>query len=191
MSNLHKDKRKKKEKKVTLPQSAYEEIVKKANERDEYFNKFLKAYADFDNFRKRSELQRAELIKFATEEVLLKIIPIVDNLDRAMGSLNNAGESQSVIKGIKLIQAQFHDLLSVNGVRRIETKDQIFNPQFHEAAESIEMDDLPEHTILEEIQPGYTLNGKVIKHAFVKVSKKKAQIDTDKKGTDEHRQEKE
>ncbi|MEA3328736.1 MAG: nucleotide exchange factor GrpE [Candidatus Omnitrophota bacterium] len=174
-----KKQKKEKEEKITLSQGEYDQFVKKAVERDEYFNKFLKSCADFDNFRKRFERERIELIKFATEEILLKVIPIVDNLNRAACSLNNAKDYASIAKGIQLIQAQFHDLLSVNGVKKIEAKKQIFNPHFHEAVETVENNDLPEHTILEETQPGYTLNGRVIKHSFVKVSKKKT--DTDEK----------
>ncbi|MEA3560825.1 MAG: nucleotide exchange factor GrpE [Candidatus Omnitrophota bacterium] len=188
-----KEKEEKKEKKVALSQQEYDAVIKKSAERDEYFNKFLKSCADFDNFRKRFERERIEFIKFATEEILLKIIPIVDNLNRAVCSLdgNNAKDFASIMKGVQLIQAQFHDLLSVNGVKKIETKNQMFDPRLHEAVEIVEADDLPEHTVLEEIQPGYTLNGKVIKHVFVKVSKKKTQMNTDEKDTDEHRAQKE
>ena len=167
-----KKQKKEKEKKITLPQEEYDQVVKKAAERDEYFNKFLKSCADFDNFRKRFERERTELIKFATGEILLKIIPVVDNLDRAVSSLDKAKDPALTVKGIQLIQAQLHDLLGVNGVKKIETKDQIFDPRLHEAVETVEADDLPEHTVLEEIQPGYILNNRVIKHAFVKVSKK-------------------
>ena len=165
--------KKKKEKKTAVPQGELVELTKKAAERDEYFNKSLMAHADLDNARKRLERERGEIVKFAAEQILLKMIPLVENLDRAVDSAANARDTNSILKGIQMIQAQFHDLLSVNGVAKIETKGQSFNPLFHEAVEIVESNDSPENTILEEFQPGYTLNGKVIKHAFVKVSKKK------------------
>jgi len=165
--------KKKKEKKAAVSQEELAELIKKAGERDEYFNKSLMAHADLDNARKRFERERGEIVKFSAEQILLKMIPVAENLDRAVDSAANAKEGDSILKGLQMIQAQLHDLLSVNGVRKIETKGQSFNPLFHEAVEVVESNDSPENTILEELQPGYTLNGKVIKHAFVKVSKKK------------------
>ena len=165
--------KKKKEKKIALSQEELVELIKKAGERDEYFNKSLMAHADLDNARKRFERERGGIVKFAAEQILLKMIPVAENLDRAVDSAANAKDADSILKGLQMIQAQLHDLLSVNGVSKIETKDQSFNPLFHEAVEVVESNDSPENTILGELQPGYTLNGKVIKHAFVKVSKKK------------------
>jgi len=165
--------KKKKEKKTAVSQEELAELIKKAGERDEYFNKSLMAHADLDNARKRFERERGEIIKFAAEQILLKMIPIAENLDRAVDSAANTKDTDSILKGLQMIQAQLHDLLSVNGVIKIETKGQSFDPLFHEAVEVAESNDSPENTILGELQPGYTLNGKVIKHAFVKVSKKK------------------
>ncbi len=165
--------KKKKEEKTAVSQGELVELVKKAAERDEYFNKSLMAHADLDNARKRLERERGEIVKFAAEQILLKMIALVENLDRAVDSATNAKDTNSILKGLQMIQAQFHDLLSVNGVRKIETKGQSFNPLFHEAVEVVESNDSPENTILEELQPGYTLTGKVIKHAFVRVSRKK------------------
>ncbi len=165
--------KKKKEKKTAISQEKLAELIRKAGERDEYFNKSLMAHADLDNARKRLERERGEIVKFATEQILLEMIPAVENLDRAVDSAAGAENNNSILKGLQMIQAQFHDLLNVSGVKKIETKGHLFNPLLHEAVEIVESNNLPENTILEELQPGYTLNSKVIKHAFVRVSKKK------------------
>ena len=148
-----------------------EELRKKAAERDEYHNKWLSALAECDNTRKRMEKERANSIKFANEDIIMKLCPIMDNFDRAISAMDKADDKMAVIDGIKMVQKEFHRVLEDNGVIRIKTEGEKFDPHLHEALEIIETDKYPDGDIIEEARPGYTLNNRLIRPAQVKVAK--------------------
>jgi molecular chaperone GrpE len=138
---------------------------------DDSNNKLLRIMADFDNYKKRTNRERQEIAKFANELLIVELLPVIDGFERAMQSFPD-NESEDVIKGIALIKKQFEDVLAKSGVKPIETLGKPFDPNVAEAVTQIESDQ-PEHTVIEEMQKGYTLHGKLIRPAMVVVSKKK------------------
>ncbi len=129
--------------------------------------------ANFENYRKQTE-KRVEDIKLtAAKDVILQLLPILDNFQLAIGSaeknIEKNPQAQDLLKGIELIYAQFNELLEKNDVHPLHTQHQLFSPYHHEALMKVPSE-LPENTIIEEFQRGYTLHGQVIRHARVKIS---------------------
>jgi molecular chaperone GrpE len=126
--------------------------------------------ADFDNFRRRQTQEREDLLKYAGQNLILDILPVLDNFERAMSSSKDAKDIDSVISGIELIQKQLFEAMKKNGVEEIEALDNVFDPNYHEAVQQIVNDEKPDHTVINELQKGYTLNGRVIRPSMVIVS---------------------
>ncbi|RLC35009.1 MAG: nucleotide exchange factor GrpE [Candidatus Nealsonbacteria bacterium] len=143
-----------------------EECQKK---RDEYLAGWQRARADFLNYKKDEMERMAELVKFANVELILKILPVLDNFYEAEKKLKSA-ETEDV-KGLLQIRVQFEDFFKRQGVEEIKSLGEKFDPNFHEAVEQVELKDKEPGTIIEEIQKGYTLQGKVIRPAKVKIVK--------------------
>jgi molecular chaperone GrpE len=126
--------------------------------------------ADFDNFRRRQAQEREDLIRFAGEKLILDILPVLDNFERAMASAKDAKEIASVVSGVELIQKQLLEAFIRNGVEEIEALGNAFDPNYHEAVQQMVDDEKPDHTVINELQKGYTLNGRVIRPSMVIVS---------------------
>ncbi|MBC7541378.1 MAG: nucleotide exchange factor GrpE [Candidatus Sericytochromatia bacterium] len=127
--------------------------------------------ADFDNARKRQSTEREELTKFAAERVMLNLLPVIDNFDRALQAAHTATDVATVTQGIDMIYRQLQELLTKTGVAPIEAAGRPFDPALHEAVQRVPAEtDQQDNTIVEELQRGYLLNGKVIRHALVKVA---------------------
>ena len=131
---------------------------------------YLRLMAEFDNYRKRTLREKADLIKTGGESVLTNLLPVIDDFERALSNLCQTEELTAVIQGIELIYTKFISYLTQQGVKVIETKDQLFNTELYEAVAIIPT---PEEgmkgKILDCIQTGYTLYDKVIRHAKVVV----------------------
>jgi molecular chaperone GrpE len=124
--------------------------------------------AEFENYKKRTEKEKEEFSKYANEKLIKNILPIIDNFEIALKNCKNKDE---FYKGIELVYANLIDTLQKLGLKPIKTEDEKFDPYRHEALLA-EKSDKPENTIIGELQAGYMLNDKVIRHAKVKVSKK-------------------
>ncbi len=126
--------------------------------------------ADFFNFRQRVERDRERLARSASEDAAEALIPVLDNLERALSS--PSGDFDSLFKGVEMVRNQFFSVLEALGLSRIETGGQPFDPAFHEAVaiEEIEDESL-DGVITEELQPGYTIAGKVLRAARVRVAR--------------------
>jgi molecular chaperone GrpE len=130
-------------------------------------DKYLRLYSDFDNFRKRNLKERLELIKTASESVILSLLPILDDFDRALPSI----QDEAIKAGIELIYSKFKTTLENQGLKAMETKDVAFDADLHEAiAQTPSNDDAQKGLVIDEIQRGYYLNDKVIRHAKVIVA---------------------
>lgn len=162
---------KEKQGKIEIGEKELESLQKKASERDEYYNKWLKVHADYENTLKRIESEKTNHIKFANEDIISKLFPIVDNFDMAIAAMEKAEDKAAVMQGIGLVQKEFHKILEENGVERIETKGKQFDPHFHEAVFAVETEEYPDGAIIEEIRPGYMLNKRLLRPAQVKVAK--------------------
>lgn len=134
-------------------------------------DKYLRLSAEFDNYRKRTLKEKGELIRSAGEKVLTAILPVLDDMERAIQTMKKTGDADAMLQGVELIYNKFLKVLSQEGLKKIETEGQDFDTDYHEAiamvpAPSEEM----KGKILDCVQTGYTLNDKVIRHAKVAVA---------------------
>ena len=133
-------------------------------------DKYLRQAAEFDNYRKRTIKEKAELIKSAAEKLMVAELPVLDDMDRALQNMEKGMDADACIEGFKLIVHKFQNILTQNGLEKIETDNQEFDTDYHEAialipAPSEEL----KGKILDCVQPGYKLGDKVIRHAKVAV----------------------
>ena len=137
---------------------------------EEQKDKYLRLSAEFDNYRKRTMKEKAELILNGGEKSLSSILPVVDDFERAIKTMETATDVQAVKEGVKLIYNKFMATLAQIGVKVIETKDQPLNTDYHEAIAVIPApSEAQKGKILDCVQTGYTLNDKVLRHAKVVV----------------------
>lgn len=130
--------------------------------------------ANFENYRKQTEKRIAEIKQFASREIIIQLLPIFDHFELALKNCHATKEE--LVNGLNLIYSQFNSFLDDNDVKKIDTEHQLFNPYFHEALVKV-ASDLPENTIIEEFQKGFTLHGQVIRHARVKISSSEIKSD--------------
>ncbi|REK53329.1 MAG: nucleotide exchange factor GrpE [Thermobacillus sp.] len=145
-------------------------IAELESQLEEYRQRLLRAQADFDNYRRRTQREKEEMAKYASMELITRLLPVLDNFERAIGASKGSGDFESLAKGVDMIHRQFLQLLEQEGLKPMETVGQPFNPEFHEAVMRVESDEHEEGTILEELQRGYILKDRVIRPAMVKVS---------------------
>jgi molecular chaperone GrpE len=146
-------------------------LRKEIEKRDDFQDRFLRLQAEFDNFRKRSLKERQEFIKYANEGLILELVGMLDNFERSIKAADSKQDFKLLHQGVDMISKQLHKLLEEKGLKKIICKGEKFNPNMHEAMEAIESEDADEGCILEEFQPGYILNDRVIRPAMVKVAK--------------------
>jgi len=152
--------------KIKIP----EEIKLKKKKEKELTDTLQRVQADFENYKKRVEKEKKEFLQFANEELILKVLPILDNFELAL--MNAAEKNGEFVKGVELIYAQLFELLEKMGLKAIDAKGYKFDPYFHEALlqeESKEEDGV----VIEVLQKGYLLHDKVLRPTKVKVSKGK------------------
>ena len=133
-------------------------------------DQLLRLKADFENTEKRLEREKQESIKFANDKLLVEILPIVDNLDRAVASLTEGNDAEKIKQGLKLAQDQLHQVLELHGVKMIRAIGEPFDPQWHEAVATVESD-AKEGMVVDEVQRGYALNGRLIRPSRVRIAK--------------------
>jgi len=164
------------EKIVSLKEAEYLKLKEEAAKAQEYWDRLLRAQADFENNRKRLDRDKQEFVKFANEGLISELLNILDDLERTVElSQSQHQDLSAFLKGVEMILAHLYDMLKEHGVKPIEVEGKIFDPNYHEALMQVENNDLPEHTVIEELQKGYLLNDRVIRTAKVKVSKKSPQ----------------
>lgn len=134
-------------------------------------DQLLRLKADFENTKKRLERDKLEAIKYANERLLAEVLPAVDNFDRAMASLAEGHDAASVQKGLEIAQGELHAILVKHGVQVVKTIGSSFDPHVHEAVSAVESPDAKDGEILDEIQKGYLLNGRLIRPARVIVAR--------------------
>ena len=176
---VQKEQNQKKETEVkttTISEEEYSQLKQEVEQARQQGERALRLQADFENSRKRLEREKQEFIRFANEGLIANLLNVVDDLERTLELAQDKHEDFSAfLKGVEMILAHLYELLKKQGLVPIEAKGKIFNPSFHEALLKAETDELPENTIIEELQKGYLLNDRVIRTAKVKVSQKKPQ----------------
>ena len=133
-------------------------------------DKYLRQAAEFDNYRKRTLKEKAELIKNGGERVIESILPVLDDFERALSTMQKNEEAAIYLTAVELIYSKFVKILEQNGLKKIEAKDQAFDTDYHEAIAMVPTpDESLKGKVLDCVQSGYTLNDKVIRHAKVAV----------------------
>lgn len=133
----------------------------------------MRTAADFDNFRKRSRKEIDDARKSGREEILKELLPVFDNLERAVASAERAETVKSVSDGLNLVLRQFLETLGRMNMAKVASVGQPFDPTVHEAIQQMESDDHPAGTVVAEVQPGYVQGDRLVRAAMVIVSKPK------------------
>ena len=160
------------EKELTPEEKLQAEVEKLQAEQEEMKDKYLRLSAEFDNYRKRTMKEKAELILNGGEKAFKAILPVIDDMERALATMQKATDVDAVKEGVDLIYNKFIQILGQNGVHAIDTKEKELDTDFHDAIAII---DAPSEElkgkILDCVETGYTLNDTVIRHAKVVVGK--------------------
>ncbi|MEJ2744520.1 MAG: nucleotide exchange factor GrpE [bacterium] len=158
-------------KEAHLPEEELSELREQAAKAGEYHDRWLRAAADLENYKKRAERERSDIQKYAHEEIMSDLLVVLDNFERALKAAETGAGSEQLTEGVKLIQKQLLTVLQKYGLRPIEAIGKPFNPEYHEAVAQAETDEHPEGTVLTEQLKGYTLNGRLLRPAVVVTSK--------------------
>jgi molecular chaperone GrpE len=149
---------------------AADELATALVEAADYKDRWLRSQAEFSNYRKRQDRERADMRAMAGADTITQILPVLDDLERAFKQVPADMQSHPWLNGFRLIERKFAQVLEQAGVTPIETIGKRFDPNFHESAADEESDQ-PHGTILEEYRKGYTLNDKVLRPAMVKIAR--------------------
>jgi molecular chaperone GrpE len=150
-------------------EQAEDELAAARAEAASNYDRYLRAAAELDNYRKRTVRMRSEAREDTLRDVLLQIAPILDNLRRALGQ--ETQDAAALKEGVELISGQFNEVLKGYGLAEIEAQGQPFDPNLHEALAEVPSDDHPPGTVMEETEKGYILNSKVVRPSRVVVSR--------------------
>ncbi|HTT75472.1 MAG TPA: nucleotide exchange factor GrpE [Candidatus Binataceae bacterium] len=143
----------------------------KDREISELKDKYLRALAEMDNVRKRARQQSEETVRVQRENLLRDLLPIVDNLERALEAARGGANRQSITEGVEMVLRSIHDLLRTHGVIPIAAVGQQFDPQVHEAVDHVSSEEHPPNTVVSEFHRGYLIGERMLRPARVSVSK--------------------
>lgn len=155
---------------LPLEESNHEKIQILENEVEELKDKVLRKSAEFENYKRRTENDQLNLLTYAAESFISKLLPVIDDFERSMKHIDNSSDIDSVKEGMGLIYDKFVKLLDEQGVKKMESKGKPFDVSYHEAVMQQKDDNVPPHTVIDEIECGYMYKDKVIRHAKVIVS---------------------
>ena len=143
---------------------------KKDEKIEELTDRVKRQMAEFDNFRKRTEKEKASMYQIGAREVIEKILPVVDNFERGLATVPEEDATNPYAEGLEKIYKQLMTVLDELGVKAIEAVGQEFNPDFHNAVMHVEDEDAGENVVVEELQKGYLYKEQVVRHSMVKVA---------------------
>jgi molecular chaperone GrpE len=150
------------------------EIERLKEEVQEINEKYLRLYAEFENYKKRVNKDKEELIKYGNESLIYELLPVIDNLEMAIKHATS-NVNESLIQGVEITLKELKKTLEKFGLIQIEAENKPFDPQYHHAMSQVERDDIEENMVVEELRKGYMLKDKVLRPSFVTVSKKSIQ----------------
>ncbi len=136
-------------------------------------DQLLRKAAEFENYKKRVESEYADRIRFATDDLLADLLPVVDDFERSLKMIkgkNSAGKDELLSRGVELIYQKLMKILEAQGLKHYEVVGKPFDAYFHDALMQMPRDNVPPHTIIEEVEKGFMLHGKVLRHAKVIVA---------------------
>ena len=155
---------------LSLEEGNHEKIQILENEVEELKDKVLRKAAEFENYKRRTENDQLNLLTYGAESFISKLLPIIDDFERSMKHLESANDIDSLQEGMSLIYNKFTKILDEQGVKKMESKGKSFDVNYHEAVLQQKDDNVPPHTVIDELESGYLYKDKVIRHAKVIVS---------------------
>lgn len=159
----------KKETRADKKKEKKEKKDKKDEKIEELNDRLIRNMAEFDNFRKRTEKEKAQMFEIGAKDVVEKILPVLDNFERGLGSVPEEEKDTPFVQGIEQIYKQFVAALESAGVKAIEAVGKEFDPNFHNAVMHDEDESMGENIVSEELQKGYLYRESVVRHSMVKV----------------------
>jgi molecular chaperone GrpE len=159
---------------VNQPETAglEEKIAQLESERDALHDQMLRSMAEAQNVQRRLREQHRDDLKFAAQPLVANLLPVLDNLERSLAALEGGASVEKVLEGVQAIDRQLRSALASAQVERIEAIGQVFDPNLHEALGTVATDEVPEGTVVAQVEPGYRFHGRVIRPARVQVAKK-------------------
>ncbi len=151
-----------------------ETITQLEQEVVELKDKLLRKAAEFENYKRRTENDQLNLLTFAAESFIQKLLPVIDDFERSLGHVEEAQDITAIKQGLKLIYDKLMKVLDEQGVKKIESVGNPFDVDYHEALMQRPDDSVEPHTVLDEMEKGYTYKDKVIRHAKVIVSEEES-----------------
>lgn len=152
-------------------------------------DQYLRTLAEMENLRKRTQREKEDLAKYANENILREVLPVIDNLERAVEHAEQAESSEGLLEGVQMTLEQFSQVLTRFGVKPLESLGQPFDPALHQAMGQLETDEYPANTVARQMQKGYQLNERLLRPAMVMIAKKvtfpKTEDDESTTATDE------
>jgi len=157
----------------TLTAEQLEELKQRAAKADENWERLLRTTADFDNFKKRATREKQDAVKFANENLLQKLVPVLDTFDMALAAIQNGKQesSQSLQTGITMVHQQLKSALVDAGLEEIDATNKPFDPNLHEALSQKETSEVPEGQVVQQVRKGYKLRERLLRPASVIVAK--------------------
>ena len=137
---------------------------------EELNDKYMRTFAEFDNFRKRSEKEKAAMFEVGAKSIIEKILPVIDNFERGFSTVEEEDKEDAFVKGMDMVYKQMLSTLEEAGVKAIEAVGQQFDPNLHNAVMHIDDENFGENEVAEEFQKGYTYRESVVRHSMVKVA---------------------
>ncbi|MEW6357304.1 MAG: nucleotide exchange factor GrpE [Planctomycetota bacterium] len=147
------------------------DLQKKAEERDDFLDKLQRTRADYLNYQKRVKKDRDQAAEFAVQDFLAQLIPLINDLERAVQSGEENHNMDAFFEGVKLLRTRLYKVLEDNGIKPIECVGRPFDPAYHEAITHQETSEHPSNTVIAELQRGFTMNGRTVVPARVIVAK--------------------
>lgn len=148
-----------------------DELEQVRREAEEYYARLVRTQADFENYKRRVRSEREEMNAFASEALIVKFLPVIDNLERAIASAAQTNDAKALAEGVQMVLRQILEWLEKEGVAPIEALGQEFNPYEHHAVMQVPSSEQPENTVVTEILKGYKMKEKVIRPAMVGVAR--------------------
>ncbi|PAF21895.1 nucleotide exchange factor GrpE [Terribacillus saccharophilus] len=147
-----------------------ERLAQLEQEKNEMYDRLLRLQAEYDNFRKRTQKEKEAASKYRSQDLAEALLPVVDNLDRALQTVQDEEANKGFVDGIRMVHRQLLDAFDNQGIETIETVGQTFDPHLHQAVMQVENDEYEPNTVVQELQKGYKLKDRVIRPAMVQVN---------------------
>lgn len=151
--------------------SVREQLAAKELEAKNNYDRFLRQVAELENFKKRTARERDDAIRFANESLIKDLLPIVDNLERAVAHASGGGNGKPIVEGVELVLKGLLDAMAKHGVTQISAVGQVFDPSKHEAMAQVESDSHEPNFVVDELHKGYMLRDRLLRPALVSVAK--------------------